>query len=399
MRRLNRLRSVAELLAEDGTGFGYTITLSGDSQTALIGANENETFVFAKGADGNWSQQSKLTAYGYSVSLSADGSTVVIGGAGSACTSAYVFAKGADGSLSQQAELTYNETSIVDLFGWSVSLSADGQTALIGAPWNDDVGEWSGAAFVFTKGPDGSWSQQAKFIADDSTENDCFGWSVSLAADGQTALIGAWHKDNYLGSAYVFNRGTDNTWHQQAKLLANEGSGGDAFGCSVSLSADGQTALVGTSSEINQAVYVFIKGVDSSWRQQAKLTAENGAAGDLFGRPASMSADEAMSLSADGQTALIGSYGDDDKGKNSGAAYVFVKETDGSWSQRLKLMAEDGAAGDWFGSSVALSADGRTAMIGAPGDDDRSTDSGSVYVFSIPPANVSAPVSVMRLRR
>jgi hypothetical protein len=168
----------------------------------------------------------------------------------------------------------------------------------------------------------------------------------------------------------------------------------------ISLAADGRTALIGArydDDKVNNsgAAYIFAKTADGSWSQQAKLIAEDAAEFDNFG--------EAVALSADGRTALIGAYNDrnndHDPWLGSGSAYVFVKGEDGTWSQRMKLTAEDSVAGD----SVALSADGQTAVIGAPGDNDNrgdgSDDPGSVYVFSIPPANASAPVSMMRLRR
>ncbi|WP_420207802.1 FG-GAP repeat protein, partial [Candidatus Electronema sp. JC] len=100
-----------------------------------------------------------------------------------------------------------------------------------------------------------------------------------------------------------------------------------------------------------------------------KLMASDGAVEDHFGR----------SIAISGDTAVIGADGDDDNGIDSGSAYVFVRATDGTWTQQAKLLALDGAAGDHFGFSVAVSGD--TAVIGAYGDDDTGIDSGSVYVF------------------
>ena len=105
-----------------------------------------------------------------------------------------------------------------------------------------------------------------------------------------------------------------------------------------------------------------------------KLTASDGAVNDYFG--------SSVSISSDGTTALIGAYLDDDKGANSGSAYVF-KYNGTSWTQQSKLTASDGAASDQFGYSVSISSDGTTALIGAIYDDDKGTNSGSAYVFAV----------------
>lgn len=450
-RSMNRLRSVAErltaspdsadndpaafikLLGKEGenSSFGESIALSADGNTALIGAPDFGThpdvaYIFVKEADGSWKQQAKfkpepepdmLGFFAHSVSLSADGSTALIGSPlafdkGMGKGAAYIFTKDETGNWKQQALFPPQDVDSWHSFGWSVSLSADGQTSLIGAcehPWmTSDMSEYKpGSAYIFVRGADGIWSQQVNLVPNERTKGDKFGCSVSLSADGQTALIGAVgiyleqnHTPYYPGSAYIFTKGADGTWHQQVKTIIKGIERYKGFGCSVSLSVDGQTALIGAlfprhSSYAGGEAYLCTKGADGAWSQQATLIASqpenDDEKDDWFGGN--------VSLSADGRTALIGASGNDDKASNSGAAYLFVKNENGIWSQPRKLTAEDGAEWDKFGGSVALSADGQTALIGAPWDDDRGTDSGSVYVFSIPPANASAPVSMMRLKR
>ena len=158
------------------------------------------------------------------------------------------------------------------------------------------------------------------------------------------------------------------------KLLADDGAAGDSFGESVSISED--TAIIGATGDDDKgdgsgSAYIFVRAADGTWKQQAKLTAEDGATEDHFGGW--------MSLSGD--TALIGAGGDDDKGEDSGSAYIFVRVADGTWKQQAKLTAEDGAAEDNFGGNVSLSDD--TAVIGAGGDDDKGEDSGSAYILSL----------------
>jgi hypothetical protein len=290
--------------------------------------------------------------FGGSVSLSADGSTALIKASeDDSKGSAYVFVKGADGRWSQQAKLTPKDEMAGKRSVASVTLSADGRTAFIGHTYLLSSGQMPefhfSAVCVFVRGADGKWSQQAKLTADDGKEEG-FGDTVSLSADGSTAMIES--IPGWLSlSVYVFVRGADGRWSKQAKLA-------DAGG-QVSLSANGGTALIGRD--------IFVRGTDGRWSKKASFAVGHWRS--------------AVSLSGDGGTALIGDHGDNSNGLDSGAAYIFVKGTDGTWNRKAKLTAADGAAGDSFGSSVALSGD--TAVIGAEYDDDKGESSGSAYVF------------------
>lgn len=275
------------------------------------------------------------------------------------------------------AELLANDGELADDFGWSVAL--DGNTALIGTPSDDDAGPnfQSGAAYVFTF--DGTnWSEQAKLAASDAAlgAGANFGWSVAL--DGDTALISAYrgtHNGTRTGSVYVFTFDGTN-WSEQAKLTASDGAAFDLFGNSVAL--DGNTALIGAREDSDivfnsGSAYVFTFD-GTSWNQQAKLTARDGALGDSFG----------ISVALDGTTAIIGAYLDDDNGGSSGSAYVF--SFDGTnWNEQAKLTASDGAVSHLFGGSVDLI--GNTALIGAIGDADNGSSSGSAYVFTFDGTN------------
>jgi hypothetical protein len=370
-----------KLLAGDGAvddQFGESVAVSGG--TAVIGAPAGSAYVFVRAADGAWSQQAKLTAANgaaddwFGSSVAVDGGTAVIGAygeddKGDYSGSAYVFIRAADGTWSQKAKLIAEDGAAGDYFGQSVAVS--GGTAVIGAEGDNDKGNNSGSAYVFVQAADGTWSQQAKLTAADSEADDVFGWSVSV--DGDTAVIGAAGDDDKgsnSGAAYVFVQAADGTWSQQAKLTAADGATDDVFGYSVSVS--GGTAIIGAYGEgsYSGSAYVFVRAADGTWSQQAKLTAADGVDFDVFGK----------SVSVSGGTAVIGAELDDDKGSSSGSAYVFVRAADGTWSQQAKLTAADGAADDRFGLSVAVS--GGTAVIGAWGDDDKGSMSGSAYVFS-----------------
>jgi hypothetical protein len=301
---------------------------------------------------------------------------------------AYVFTRSGS-AWYQQFELIAYDGQTNDFFGWSVSLSADGNTALIGA-YNKTISgkALQGAAYVFTRS--GSvWYEQFELIAYDGLGSDYFGYSVSLSADGNTALIGAIGKyinlNIYQGAAYVFTR-SGSVWYQQKELTANDGAASDWFGQSVALSADGNTALIGAFEKtvngkaFQGAAYAFTRS-GSVWSQQQGLTASDGVAKDYFG--------QSVSLSSDGNTALIGAdnaYNKNMYGYGPGAAYVFTRS--GSvWSQRFELIASDGVALDHFGQSVSLSADGNTALIGAENKMiNVNGNQGATYVFTKPQA-------------
>jgi hypothetical protein len=331
------------------------------------GIYPGSAYVFTRDGMGTWSQQAMLTAddgeadnrFGGSVSL--DGDTAVVGAygdddAGLESGSAYVFIRDAGGTWTQQAKLTASDAEAGDMFGLFVSVKGD--TAMVGASEADDQ---AGAGYVFERDGGGRWNQQAKLTAADAAVGDGFG-PVSL--DGDTAIIGALGDDDIggidQGAAYVFTRGAGGSWSQQAKLTAADAAGGERFGYGVSL--DGDTVVIGAyfddhAGDTSGSAYVFTRGAGGTWTEQAKLTAGDAAAGDEFGRYVSL----------DGDTALIAAFHDGDAGVESGSVYVFVRDATGSWSQQAKLTATDAAAGDEFGCSVAVSRG--VALVGARSDD------------------------------
>ena len=379
----------AELTASDGATydwFGYTVGLSGNGNTALVGApyhlvngnsEQGAAYVFTN-SGGSWSQQQELTSsdgaayddFGWSVALSSDGNTALVGASYHQVNgipdqgAAYVFTN-SGGSWSQQQELTASDGAIADFFGRSVALSGDGNAALVGAFYHTVNGNsGQGASYVFTNSG-GSWSQQQELTSSDGAAGDEFGYSVGLSADGNTALAGALshtvNGNSQQGAAYVFTN-SGGSWSQQQELTASDGAVQDFFGFSVALSSDGNTTLVAAylhtvnGNSQQGAAYVFTNS-GGSWSQQQELTASDGAVQDLFGW--------SVALSSDGNTALVGAYLHTVNGNSQqGAAYVFTN-SGGSWGQQQELAASDGAAADRFGSSVALSSDGNTALVGA----------------------------------
>ncbi|MBW3589708.1 MAG: FG-GAP repeat protein [Actinobacteria bacterium] len=309
---------LVKLTASDGTAlghFGNHVAVSGD--TAVVGAPHPHVHV----------------------------------GAGAA----YVFTRVGDTWI-EQAKLTASDAAARDRFGWSVAISGD--TIVVSALW-DDVGinEDQGSAYVFTKNA-GKWTEQAKLTASDGVPLDQFGFSVAVSGDD--VIVGAKSLGEEFGvppqgSAYVFAR-AGGTWTEQVKLTPSDGVVGNGFGFRVGL--DGDTAVVGAVSDNGDrgSAYVFTR-TGGTWTQQKKLTASDGEPGDEFG----------FWVSVAGDTVVVGDPSDN----GQGSAYVFTR-TGGDWTEQKILIASDGAQGDYFGRSVAVSGD--TVVVGAQGK-------GSAYVF------------------
>lgn len=377
----------AKLIPSDGGEFdlfGLSVALSGN--TALIGATRNDelgsdagaAYVFVRSGT-SWAPQAKLLApdgaandsFGTAVAIAGDTAVVTAtgnDGASSDTGAAYVFVRTGT-AWALQAKLTAGDAIAADQIGVSVALTGD--TVVVGATNTDDRGERSGSAYVFTR-TGTAWTQQTKLLASDGVEFDQFG--ISVAASGDSAIVGAWgDDDNGLssGSAYVFTR-AGTAWTQQAKLLAGDGVAIDEFGISVAL--DGDTALIGAvfndaRAADSGAAYVFTR-TGAAWIQQAKLSPDDGAESDTFGN----------SVALQGDVAVIGSPND---GSATGSAYVFAR-TGTTWTQEAKLLASDGASLDFLGVWVALSGD--TAIAGALGDDDAANSAGAAYIYTLTPA-------------
>jgi hypothetical protein len=386
---------------EVGQGeLGINVGLSADGNTALVGgAGDNGSvgaaWVFVR-SGGTWVQQGpKLTAtgeigkaeFGYTVALSADGDTALVAGnqdnVGKGA--AWIFTRSGSAWTQQGEALRPSDETGGGHFGSSVALSGDGATALIGGPQDNSS---IGGAWVFTRSGS-SWTQQgSKLKAVDETGNGQLGTSVALSSDGSTALIGGVEDNGQLGAAWVFTR-SGSSWAQQgAKLVPSSEAEGKAvlFGVSVALSADGATALVGASGDAGSkgSAWIFARS-GTGWSQQGpKLTGAGEAGTGIFGFR--------LALSADGNTAIVDAPGDSGK---AGAVWVYRRSPLG-WYQDGSKLAGGGAANGEFGTGLALSADGATAMIGEYGD---GTYIGSAWVFVEPPGAVSTlPASALNVR-
>ena len=275
-----------------------------------------------------------------------------------------------DPFIQQGSKLTGGGEAGPAQFGSSVALSADGKTALIGAPADDTN---TGAAWIFTRSGS-TWKQQARLTAKGERGPAEFGSTVALSIDGNTALIGAPYDNNGTGAAWVFTR-SGSTWKQRAKLTGSgESRAGASFGSGLALSGDGNTALIGGPADHGNigAAWVFTRS-GSAWKQRAKLTAKRTGREATYLQP---SFGSSATLSANGSVALIGApY---DGYESAGSTWVFTRSGT-TWKQRAKLTGIGGIVGE-FGASVALSSDGATALIGAP--DSAGASVGSTFVFT-----------------
>ena len=381
--------------------FGESIALSGDGATLAVGVPADDSN--ATGIDGN-----------------PDNDDLAESGA------VYVFVR--DGGGAAWVQQAYIKASIAGQgfsFGQRVALDSSGATLAATSPIHDGTG----AAYVFER-VDGVWTEQGLLKAANPDQSDFFGESLALSSDGKTLAVGALFEDSAAsgvdgnqtdnslvnsGAAYVFVKDGP-AWRQDAYVKASNPGDGDRFGSSVALSADGATLAVGARGEDSGAtgvggdqsdqgatnsgaVYVFTHG--AQWAQQAYIKASNTDALDDFGQSLALSADgSTLAVGADGEdSAASGIDGDeaDDSAPGAGAVFVFSRLA-GIWTRQAYIKASDtfGFArpgDDFFGTSLALSANGSVLAVGAPGEDssaigiggdaaDNSAEqAGAAYVF------------------
>ncbi|HEX3910256.1 MAG TPA: IPT/TIG domain-containing protein [Solirubrobacteraceae bacterium] len=392
--------------------FGAYLALSGDGETALatgIGdepqptSGEGSVWAFAH-SGASWAQQgpkfkggemTELGQLGRGVAVSADGNMAVVlgypGGIG-AETSVWTFTRSGSSWVQSGARLEPDESPFPPRdgisFGESIALSADGQTMLIGGLYEEQLGKdlprkfWS-VAFVYKRSGSG-WTQQGSFLRGDTENEEAEPAQVALSADGNTAMMGNYFSGEEAGDAWVFTR-TGEAWAQQGGELKGGGEevGAGRFGEALALSSDGDTALIGAPGDdgFKGAAFVLRRS-GGVWTQPgSKLTASDERPGTK-GEGARFGA--AVSLSADGEQGLIGGPSDH---HFKGAVWLFGR-TGSSWAQEgAKMTAKDAVGNADFGQAVSLSADGLTALIGGPHDDGLAESPealGAAWVFAAP---------------
>ena len=344
---------------------------------------------------GVWSQQgdkmvgtgsvvvSNFVKQGLAVALSADGNTAIVGGPfdNAQFGAAWVFTRTASTWSQQGNKLVGTGATATSGFvdqGYSVALSADGNTALVGG--FRDNGDF-GAAWVFIRSG-GGWSQQGdKLVGTNAIGNANQGWSVALSGDGNTAIVGGIRDNAELGAAWVYTRSNLGVWSQQGTKLVGTGAVNAGFvqqGSAVALSADGNTAIVGGSSDNGfiGATWVFTRS-GTTWTQQGNKLVGGGVTGQPF-------QGEGVALSADGNTAIVGGPGDN---TSIGAMWIFTRAGTVWGQEGNKLVGTGNTGASLQGQSVALSADGTTAIVGGYGD---NASNGAAWVFARPGTSLTA---------
>ena len=393
---------------QDGANFGSSVALSRDGNTMAVAAYYEASA--ATGINGNQSDRS-------------------ISEAGAV----YIFTRSGT-TWSQQAYIKASNTGQAavgdgfaegDQFGYSIALSSDGNTLAVGAIGEDsaamgingdqadNMANQAGAAYVFTR-TGGTWSQQAYIKSSMTRPNVLFGYSIGLNGSGDTLAVAEFDADRGKGAIYVLTR-SGGTWSHQARIQADNAENGDSLGYSMAISDDGNTIAAGAADEdclipgINPAgcekdqpsdtssgaAYVFVRN-GAAWTQQAFLKSSHPHKSDWFG--------VRIALSGDGNTVAVSAPQEDGKsrgingnqeelGASEAGAVYFYTRTGTAWTQQAYVKSSNSEASDEFGSSIALSQDGRTMLVAARGEDSGAKgvngnqadssirDAGAAYLF------------------
>lgn len=397
----------------------YAESEDANGSNTMPGAGSAYIFSKNQGGINNWGQVKKAVAPDragtdqYGIAVAAADSTFFIGAQMqdvdfnglnylNSAGAVYVLQENLGGGLTwgQRQKLVLLDVVPDQYFGYSVAIDGDYAVAGVRNDFSDAAGQnhqmEAGSAWIL-KNENGLWTPIKKLVASDRNSFDHFGGAVAIS--GETVVVGAsWEAEDAsgsntlanAGSAYIFskNQGGAGNWGQVKKITAPIRAVGDVFGYSVAIS--GNTVVVGAYQEDEDAAeanpipnagaaYVFYKdqGGAGNWGLVKKIIATDRVKDDQFG----------LAVDIDFNTIVVGAASGDYGSTNSGAAYIYSKDQGGSnnWGQLKKIGANDRAAYDFFGSSVAIS--GNTIAIGAYGEDEDASGgaflsgAGAAYIF------------------
>jgi hypothetical protein len=397
LNRKKKVQSTPQTTINDPIGgsnnFGYSMGISGDGNTLVIGAPYRNTAIVDEGyvavfnrTGKTWTQFQLITRvgvvstdlFGINVAISNDGSTICASnGTNPGIVTIYTLSGGA---WSVQTTLTGASGQTNNQFGSALSFSDDGNTLAIGEHLRNSTYTGQGRVLIYTRAGT-TWSLQSTLTHSLAGAQHFFGRSVSLSSSGDKLIVGS---PQYGGSsvAYgcsvIFTR-SGTTWTEQQTLFQNSPSMLDRAGFSVVISKDGLMAAMcvpfktSGSAQGCIAVYTFSGGV---WSLQQQVFASIGTSTDQLG--VGFSNGIGFSLSKNNSLMVVGARG---YNTNSGRAYVFEKNTN-TWSYKNELLRTSGAqTHDYFGGAVCMSDYGSVVVVGAPWDDVGSTDEGSATIF------------------
>lgn len=390
--------------------FGASVATSANADVLMIGAprdngaglNIGAAYIFVRPAK-SWLEMKLIPGdglihdkYGTSVAISSDGRVAVVGSPYHGDNgSVYVYVDSSGGawvSIPNEVKLNVSDGNYAGAFGFSVGVSADGRTIVVGAPTADGAGPRSGAVYVYRdSSPSGDWStppEEFKIAPSSIGREDRFGESVSIDGNGELVLAGSPFAEGSLedqGAAHIIFD-WDTPIPQSRLLRPTSFYSGARFGSTVSLSADGTTAMIGSyRALLHQGEVYFFSDPTGAWASVPDPTLVTAANGEFNGFGYSVSIDAA------GEVAAVGEPSCDDNGDQSGAVYV-LKDTSpsGNWSQwsESKIIASDGTYDDYFGHAVHLSDDGDRLLVGEDYDGSLGFGTGAAYLYSGPPVPV-----------
>jgi hypothetical protein len=340
------------LLASDGSSndfFGSGVALSGTGHLVVgapddddKGTNAGAVYLYTLNSTSNtWGDEQKIVAsdgaaydkFGDAVAISGTGH-LVVGAYGDDSYSGAVYLY----MLNSTSNTWGNEQKIVasdgagDTFGSAVALSGTGHL-VVGASWDNDKGDLAGAVYLYTlNSTSNTWGDEQKIVASDGAEYDEFGDAVAMSGTGHL-VVGAYGYDSYSGAVYLYTlNSTSNTWGDEQKIVANDGTHSHKFGDVVAMSGTGHLVVA-----VSGAVYLYmLNSTSNTWGDEQKIVASDGA-DDHFG--------DAVAMSEIGHL-LVGASGDNDKGSLSGSAYAIGEGVSVSlfccslkiWMQFLLLM-------------------------------------------------------------
>ncbi len=368
----------ARIVPEGALDVGRSLAIS--ENRALIGVKDS-VFVYERTGDATWKETGLFTLpnpqpddlYGFDVAI--EGNRILIGAIQNHWTYRPVY-------VYEYVNETWMQTDILnsdipdgaDQFGTTLALQGD--VAFVGATWDNERASHAGAVYIFTLQDDGTWLKTGKLMASDGHANGNFGDAIAL--DGDRMLIGA--GDETIGelgfsqgAAYIFERQTDGSWMEVAKIFAADGEQHQYFGRAVAL--QGNRAVAGMIGAT--AAYVFDRQPDGSWIQTQKLEPSDPNPPlyphwDYFGG----------ALAIEGNVLLVGAEGNDNyNGYSAGSVYMFEEQPDGTYLEAKKLIASDGDYSNDYGSVIVM--DKGIALIGDNSNRAVEGARGAVYVIDM----------------
>jgi len=293
----------------------------------------------------------------------------------------YIFSR--SGTVwSLETTLILSDKVVNDYFGYSVSITHDGSRAVIGATGPDNGAVTNiGAIYVYSRSGT-VWTLETKKFMSDAALGDNSGNCVSISGDGLYIICGSYVSNPGgtvdAGAAYIFTR-SGTVWTEWQKIIAADKMTLDYFVASVMIDGTGSRVVIAASGKtvggLTAAgqVYVYSRS-GSTWSLEQVLIASDKAAQDWFGTSVTIT-DDGSTIIVSSTTKTVNSL------VNAGQIYIF-KRTGVVWTQESILTASDKAAANYFGSSVAITDDYSTLAIGSSNRDSNGiVDSGAVYIF------------------